>query len=223
MQNFTSSEIKQNSEIISEQLKGAREKNKIKITEVSRELGISEKYLQALEEGRFGELPLGVYGKNFLREYSDYLRLNTKELLEIFDTEISGGKEEETRKNLFSRKIPKSHYFLTIPKIIKNIFIVLVVIICLAYLGVYIKRIIEPPVLTIDLINDLAIEENYIFINGQTETEAEVLINDELVLIDKEGNFNKKINLKNGLNNITIVSQKKYSRKNIIERKILVK
>jgi hypothetical protein len=56
-----------------------------------------------------------------------------------------------------------------------------------------------------------------------TEPEAEVMINGELVLTNTAGYFIKKINLKSGLNTISISAQKKYSRKNLVEKKILVK
>jgi hypothetical protein len=59
-------------------------------------------------------------------------------------------------------------------------------------------------------------------INGQSEAEAEIKINGEEVLSNKNGDFSLLINLKKGLNNITISAKKKYSSEAVIERQILV-
>ena len=57
---------------------------------------------------------------------------------------------------------------------------------------------------------------------GQSETEAEVKINGELILMDEDGNFSKLINLKKGVNPLEISAKKKYSRENLIIRQVLV-
>lgn len=222
MPGFKTNKIKQNSEIISEELKTRREDREIKLETVAKDLNIKIEYLQALESNDFDKLPLGSYGKNFLREYADYLGLDASELVDIYNFEIGENKKQEARENLFSRKVPKGHYFITIPKVIKNVLIIFLVIICVVYLGIYIRRIIKPPMLTTSLLNDIVIKENYIIITGKTEKEADLKINDKDVLINAEGEFKEKVDLKRGLNNITIVSKKKYSRKNIVEQRVLV-
>jgi len=99
-----------------------------------------------------------------------------------------------------------------------------IILVCFIYLGVRVNKIISPPLLTIlsPEIN-LITEQTSLLAAGQTEAEANLTINGETVLSDKNGNFSQVINLKNGLNVITFVSRKKYSRSNIIIRQVLVK
>lgn len=210
-------------EAVAESLKNRRIEKGMDLENISKEINISVKYLQALERGRFDLLPRGVYGKNFLKEYSLFLGIDCKDFLEVFDEEMKFEKEQN-RERLFARKVTREQYFLIIPRIIKNFFIILFVAICIVYLGFYVRNIVSPPELTlIDPVNDIVISEYLIEIYGKTDNEAEVKINREIVLLDQFGYFKKEINLKSGINNIEISSKKKYSKENIIYRKVLVR
>ena len=220
---FNTNKISADTDNIGEQLRQARLAQNLPLEEVAQKLNINLKYLKALENSQLDKLPAGIYGKNFLREYAQFLKVNVDKLMDIFNNE-TGEKQNRKQKNLFSKKIPRAHYFLTVPKIIKNIIIAAVVLICTAYLGYCLIKIISPPKLIIvSPAEDLVTEINDINIQGFTDQEAEVTINGESVLIDASGYFTKKVNLKNGLNTIFITAQKKYSRKNNIVRNILVK
>lgn len=220
---FKTNKISVNTDNIGEQLRQARLAQNLQLEEVAQKLNINLKYLKALENSQLEKLPAGIYGKNFLREYAQFLKVNVDKLIDIFNNE-TGEKQNRKQKNLFSKKIPRAHYFLTVPKIIKNIIIAVIVLICTAYLGYCLIKIISPPKLIIvSPAEDLVAETNDINIQGLTDQEAEVTINGESVLINASGYFTKKVNLKNGLNTIFITAQKKYSRKNNIVRNILVK
>lgn len=220
---FKSNKIFLDIETVAEQFRSVRQEKELKIEEVAKRLNINKKYLEALEKGNFNELPTGVYGKNFLREYSLFLGLDYKELDKIFQKELSTEKKL-LQKDLFSRQVAHIRYFLATPKIIKNIIIASVVIICFIYLGVAIKDATSPPALFIESpLENIIINDRTINIIGATEAEAQILVNGQHVLSDTEGNFFKKIDLKNGINIITITAKKKYGRENTIKRQILVK
>lgn len=223
MNSFISNRIELNNDSVASRLTEARINKKITLEKVAEKLKINKKYLKALEGGKYENLPRGVYGKNFLREYAQFLKIDSTELLKLFDQETSEI-NALAKTNIFSRKIPKNFYFLTIPRIIKNFVITLVIIICLLYLGYYVKNIISPPSLNISYpTDDLITSDKSVEIKGATEIEAEVMINKKSILIDKNGNFSEIVNLANGLNTITISARKKYSKENLIIKKILVK
>lgn len=220
---FSKNKIATGAEIIGEELKEARQRLKIKIKEAARELKISAKHLEALENNRFDKLPAGVYVKNFIREYAFYLKLEPDKLIEIFNNEVSLNRKYD-QKSLFSKRAGLSIYFFSIPKILKNLAIISSVLVCACYLGFCMKKIISPPSLSIINPGDnLITEERYVDIKGLTDPEAEIVINGELILKNGSGFFEKKVNLKDGLNIISITAQKKYSQKNNITKKILVK
>lgn len=68
---------------------------------------------------------------------------------------------------------------------------------------------------------DLIIKEDKIILRGETEKEAIIKINGEDVF-NNNGEFNKEIILKKGINKIIISSKQKFSKENVINRQILL-
>ena len=60
---------------------------------VSDHIRIRQAYLEAIEEGRFSDLPGSTYGAGFVRTYADYLGLDSEELVRRFrqETARAGG------------------------------------------------------------------------------------------------------------------------------------
>ncbi|TML67670.1 MAG: helix-turn-helix domain-containing protein [Actinobacteria bacterium] len=61
---------------IGESLRDARQRRGLELAEVEQATKVRERYLRALEEERFDELPAGGYRKTFLRGYATYLDLD---------------------------------------------------------------------------------------------------------------------------------------------------
>jgi len=202
-----------------EKLQQARRFKNLKIEDISRKLNIRSEYLQALEEERFENLPAGLYGKNFIKEYASFLGLNVKEIIKDWDAQVINSSPDDP----FSRKVLARHRFIIFPKIIRNLLIIGAILICFLYLIFYFKKIILPPQLIITQPEtNLALSGSSIIISGKTEIEAEVKINGEIVLNNHDGYFTQTVNLKKGLNNIIIKAKKKYSREETVTRQILV-
>ena len=209
-------------ETLAQKLKQARHTKKLKLSDVARKLNINLKYLQALEKGKYNDLPTGIYGKNFLKEYAWLLGLNYGELSDLYQSEKENSLSENSQ-SLFSNQIIKRHQLWTIPKIIKNSLIILVILISFSYIGYLFKQVLSPPDFFLYSPNENLITNNQVVpVIGKTESEAYLTINDELVLIDTEGNFSKNVNLKKGINVITIICSKKYGRNQTITRHILL-
>lgn len=208
-----------NGEGFGEKLRQARRFKNLKLEDIAQKINISGRYLNALEEENLDNLPSGVYQKNFLKEYANYLGLDAAELIK----ELEAGPENRAADNPFSKKILKKSKFLVFPKVIRNSLIALGVLVCFLYLIFYFQNIISAPKLIITQPEkNILTKETSLEIKGLTEKEAEVKINGELVLNNNNGVFSKTINLKKGLNNIIIKAQKKYSREQKAARQILV-
>jgi cytoskeletal protein RodZ len=209
--------------MVSEQLRSARQAKKLKLSQIAKKLNINEKYLTALEKGEYDQLPHGVYGKNFLREYALFLGLDYKKLAEDYETETNII-EPKRQKELFSKQVVKKRYLLAMPKILKNVLIFLIICVCFIYLGYRVNKIISPPLLIINSpAADLITGQTSLQITGQTEAEASLTINGQTVLTDKNGGFSQTISLKNGINIITITANKKQGRGSTVIRQVLVK
>ena len=206
-------------ENLGEKLRQARLFKNLKIEAVAKKINIRSEYLIALEEERYDNLPTGLYGKKFLKEYAQFLGLNPKKFLDSWQEE----NETTLTNNPFQQKIVKKRQFLIFPKIIKNILIGSAILICFLYLIFYFRRIVLPPNLIVTQpAKNLVVKDNSLLITGQTEREAEVKINGELVLNNHDGFFSQTVNLKQGINSLVIKAKKKYSQEKIITRQILV-
>lgn len=206
-------------ESFGEKLRQARRFKNLKLEDIAKKINISAKYLNALEEENLDNLPNGLYQKKFLREYANYLDIDPSELTSQLEEKMGSFSTSDP----FSQKILKKSKFLVFPKIIRNSLIVLGVIICFLYLIFYFQKIILAPKLIITQPEkNLLVKETTFEIKGTTDKEAEVKINGELVLNTNNGEFSKIINLKKGLNSITIKAKKKYSQEQTVIRQILV-
>ena len=64
---------------IGETLRRARQKRNLDLNQVSRELKISTRFLEAIENEEFDRLPGGVFAKSFVRQYARLLNVDEEE------------------------------------------------------------------------------------------------------------------------------------------------
>lgn len=72
-------------------LRSARMTAGHELTDIAAALRIRLLYLEALEEGRFNDLPGAAYAAGFLRSYSKFLGLDSEEMVERLKRETSSG------------------------------------------------------------------------------------------------------------------------------------
>ena len=70
-------------------LRKAREDAGYDIPDIAQLLRIQRPYLEAIEDGRYGDLPGTVYAIGFVRTYSDFLNLDTNDMVRRFKEEAS--------------------------------------------------------------------------------------------------------------------------------------
>ncbi len=224
MVKFNSRNISANQATVAEQLKAKREERGLSYKKLGRKTNINPRYLKALEEEDYEKLPRGIYQNKILRKYTSYLGLNTEEIEKLFLKE-KNALHPSKKKNLFSIKRVKWGNFLIFPKILRNTLAVIVVLFFFAYLGSYLNGVFSPPELKIlsPEKDSLITEEKNINILGKTQPETEVFINNRAILSCNDGFFEKEINLKQGVNIITIKAQKKYGQKKVVKKQVLAK
>jgi cytoskeletal protein RodZ len=222
MVGFKKNTIISEKDLVAETVRETRLEKNISLKEAVKATGIRQKYLEAIEQAQWYKLPAGVYGKNFLREYAIFLGLRSGELVALY--EKNQVLSSNIKKDLFSKQVVNFRYFLSIPKLAKSILIIFIAVICFSYLIFSVKSIVTPPSLSLSSPNDNMItEKKTVDFIGNSEPEAEIQINGNTILSDSSGFFSKKIDLKDGINTITIIAKKKYGSETVIKRQILVK
>ena len=89
-------------------LKEARESSGLDLGEVAAQLRIRRVYLQAIEDGRFDELPGPAYAVGFVRAFAEQLGLDGEEMVKRFKAETSG--LERAHELLFPSPLPESRF-----------------------------------------------------------------------------------------------------------------
>lgn len=89
-------------------LKEARESSGLDLGEVAAQLRIRRVYLQAIEDGRFDELPGPAYAVGFVRAFAEQLGLDGEEMVKRFKAETSG--LERAPELLFPSPLPESRF-----------------------------------------------------------------------------------------------------------------
>ena len=79
------------------ELRVAREKKSISLGEVAAATRISHTNLERLEEGKYKDLPGGVYNRAFIRAYCEFLGLECKDILARYEQEIAPPSDKTTR------------------------------------------------------------------------------------------------------------------------------
>lgn len=193
---------------LGEQLKGAREAKKISLEQAEANTLIRAKYLRALEQDNWRLLPGRVYLQGYLRRYSDYLGLDGAQLVAQFGQEFS----DWTTQTIKPHKSLKSHFIIT-PKTIALAMISLMIIAMASYIGYQIRRVTAPPTLVIITPGDEVVwHQDELEIIGRTSTGAVVLINNQNVIQDSQGNFRQKVALQEGLNTIEIIAKSRFDK-----------
>lgn len=201
-------------------LKEIREKKKISLKEVTEKTKLCGKYLQALEECRFSDLPNGiVYQKNYIKQYARAINEDPAVFLARFEEE-----EKEIKKNPHPLSGPrvKKRKVINFCWFTKPIAALALISVFLFYFGWQVKQIINPPFLFLQSPEDgMITSEGKINIAGQTEKEAEVFINGKPIPHQETGEFNQEITLNPGVNTLMISAEKKSGKKSATVRHVI--
>ncbi len=211
---------------LGEMLKEEREKKKISLLEASKKIKISIKYLEALESAQLDCLPGEVYAKNFLKVYSEFLGFDSKEIVSLYCSEKKiYSKTKKIKENKFNKPVEKISFahLISGPKIFKGIIVLILALVCVAYLGFKVNAIMEPPKLIVEMpINDLSVDNNLIEVKGFVEKEVILEINNQQVLVNPKGYFSEMINLQPGVNVIEIKAVKRHGRETKVYRRVVL-
>jgi transcriptional regulator with XRE-family HTH domain len=200
----------------------AREEQNLSLFAVAENIHVAEKYLTALENNNFDILPKAkAYRLSYIREYAGFLKLNEKFLSKQFIQE--DGLKNIEEKICLNRAIKNSPLY-SLPSMAKNILFAGLIILFFGYISFQVRRILEPPKLTVySPLDGYITDDISVTIQGETETECQLAINGQEVRLNDSGQFNQTINLTNGVNALIISATKKHGKTTTVTRHIVVK
>lgn len=201
-------------------LKKARQKKGKTIFQIHKETKISPKIIEALENDDYQALPPPPFTKGFIRLYAQAVGLSPVKLIAIYRRV-----QEDNKIVLFPKTIKSSltnPSFFWSPKIGIFFFSFFLLFLFAFYFLWQIKKIFSPPYLVVNKPQDGEIVySKTILVQGKTDADASLYINDLLINTDEKGNFKYELNLFSGENTIEVKAVDRRKRQNLLVRKII--
>lgn len=194
-------------------LRDARERKKISLREVEKQIKVREQFIHALEEDKWYIFTSRIYVTGILKNYSRFLGLDERKILAFFRREYE--RNEELR---FKEKV--STYYLSSDSK-KTLFVgfIFACILLISYFSYQLFQYLRPP--TVQIIsptNEVFKRELTVKIVGKTENEAVITIMGNRIYQNKEGLFEYVMPLKQKENRLTIEVIGANGKKTVIER-----
>jgi cytoskeleton protein RodZ len=195
----------------------ARGARRLTIAQVSRTLKLPRQHIETMEESRWYDLPAGSYGRYFIRSYAQFLGLDPAPFLAHYGEVTQTTPEpHHLRPVVSTQKLDRP---LTHP--LRRLLLGSALTGLLLYLAFGAWHTFLPPELTlVSPAADLVSSSSALTVRGLTKPGAKVTINGELVQVSEAGYFSAPLSLTPGLNSITVVAQKAYSRPSTVARQV---
>ncbi len=180
-------------------LKAAREKKKVSLRDVEKQIKVRERFVRALEEDKWYTFTSRIYVTGILKNYARFLELDERKILAFFRREYE--RSEELR---FKEKVSTS-YLSSDSK--KTLFVgfIFICTLLVSYFSYQLFQYFKPP--TVQILaptSTLFKRELTVKIIGKTEKEAVITIMGERIYQNKEGVFEYVMPLKQKENTVSI-------------------
>lgn len=192
---------KQTEKVLCIRLKQLRQQACVSVKKISDKTGITPEHIRALENCDYDALPQGSARKTIVKQYAHCIGANSEILEKHFDELKCEHKQPPTKAKHLSRGLPTT---------IRALAATCAVIALIGYLGLEVHAMIGPPDLVIENpTSNLETHISQIDITGTTAPESHVTINGLKTNLDTTGHFSETLHLKEGLNEIIIISEAK--------------
>ena len=212
---------------LGEILRAQREKKAITLEQAAADTRIREKFLKALENGDYVSLPGAVYTKGFLRNYAEYLDLDTDELIPLYQHER--GQPEPPQTKSFKPYRPIARRSLVFRPVV---FVPVIVIAAVSLFAGYIYYqfttfAVKPRLEVTEPATDLNASTSELVVRGVTVPEGRITVRifpgpDTLgdIRPDPDGRFVVTVGLKPGANHLEVETLDAAGKTNRVSRTI---
>jgi len=214
---FVKRQLDEGPKTLGEKLRLLRRGQAVSLDMMERDTHIQRRYLEALEHGRYDQLPEPMYARNFIRSYARVLGADETYLLELYEDEcgrcdLVGPMQTPRQKVRTGRLAIWSRY-------VKFGLLALVLMAVAGYFVWQLNQLLAPPGITLLTPQDQSLtQEAEVAVSGSIDSEASVVVNGEPVVVNEDLTFTSVVYLKEGVNVITVEASQRYSRTTVVER-----
>lgn len=208
---------------VGEILKQARQAKFYSLEEIEKHTKIRIELLKALEDSDWSKLPPTTFIQGFIKIYSKFLNLDSDKLLAIFRRDYEASKHPPIILDSLKRPLSNRKFILT-PTRVLGLTIILIILGFFVYLWVEYRQFVGPPNLSVSSPQDQqSVEIPTVLVQGQTDPEVKVMVNNQEIGVDKNGVFKEEVKLSSSVNTITITATSRFGQTSKVERTVFVK
>lgn len=197
---------------VGEILKNKRLEKKFSLDDVHKFVKIHPQFLKALEEGEYKVFSNKIHATGFLKNYAEFLELDVTKLLGLWRREYAGYFDKKKESPKKSKRLEPAKILFT-PGLVLSVIAVVLVFLFFGYLFYQYRSYSGAPKLEIYTPqNSIVVNSEILDVTGKTDRDSVLLINNQRVLLDKDGSFVTSLKLKEGLNTLSFLSVNKLGR-----------
>lgn len=207
---------------IGERLRESREEMNLSPKDVEKATRVSAKYISALEAHNFSRLPEAIYAKNFVRALSRHYGLDPDIMTDALTREMIAVTGKGASNDALIDRLQSKRLIAT-PAIIKVGMLGVVFLAFISYFAFSVHSILKPPKLIVHSPHDSQVfGERQVTLEGETDPEVELTVNQEAVLIEADGSFKEMLNLPEGVSILRVAAKKRHSKAQEIYIKVVI-
>lgn len=199
-------------------LKEKRLLKELSLEAVAKKTKIKEEYLIAIENSDFASLPSSTFAKGFLRNYASFLYLNPDTIVAMFRRDFTENEKGEIiPRGLVVPLGTKPKYF--------TVSLILTIIATISFLGFMIFQLFNwwsLPSLKLIQPQDGDTYGEKITFKGSTARDATVVVNDQQVIVDQNGQFTLDLIFPGGTHTVIVEAKNRQGKSRLLERTFTV-
>jgi cytoskeletal protein RodZ len=199
-------------------LRETRLAKKISLETIEEATKIRKKFLEAIESDDYSKLPSLSYAKGFVKNYSDFLGLDSANVMAFFRRQNIDVSRSSLLPKGMAEPLNRSKLRLTPTRFI-GLFIGFLVVLFLFYFGFQYMRLQTPPSLSVlEPLDGVKTLDTRMDVMGETDPDATITINGVSTLVRSDGKFFDSVTLVPGQNVITVISTSRFGKTRTISR-----
>ena len=203
---------------IGEVLKEARNKKRYSLEGLEKETKIKKSFIQAIEKENWDALPEYPVILGFVKNIASFLGIDSKGTVALLRRDYPPKVLSVNPKPDISKEFSWS------PKLTFLVGIAIVIVLITGYLGFQYIKFISPPVLQVTSPKEgQVVDEPQVLVEGKTDSEATVKVNNQPVLVGEEGTFSIDLEISQKTEEVDVISTSRSGKISEIKVKIVPK
>lgn len=203
---------------VGELLKVARINKKLTLNDVSIDTKIQKKYLKAIEESKYSQLPAVTFVKGFIQNYAKAINANPKTMLAIFRRDFSQDASGQIVPRSLSKPIEKK--ISISPKTTTTIIVTITTLLITSLFARQIILFYKGPEISIDNPREEQTITSPFEVSGTASMEASVSVNNQTTLTNQSGEFTTQLQLDPGIHIITVTATDRDGKTTTTQRQV---